>query len=361
MAIPQVNPLKFKGRGAVTNATSRFEIATREKADDGWELLDEQLSPLQTELIPDSARTIITYNQSPDIPFDRSINPYRGCEHGCIYCYARPSHAYLGLSPGLDFESKIFHKPDAATLLENELAKPGYKCKPIALGGNTDIYQPVERELKTTRQILEVLNRYNHPATLVTKSSLIERDISLLADMARRNLIHTAVTLTTFDKTLARTLEPRATAPHRRLETIHKLGQAGIPVSVMVSPIIPALNDNELEHILQQAAAAGAHTAAYILLRLPQELTALFEEWLQQHYPLKAGHVMSLIRQSRGGKTNDSRFDSRMRGSGLYADMLAQRFRLAVSRLPFQPPTPLDTSRFTPPYSKRSPQLRLFD
>jgi DNA repair photolyase len=340
---------------------SRYAATSREQVDDGWGALDAELPPLRTELIPDASRSIINYNNSPDIPFDRSINPYRGCEHGCIYCYARPSHAYLGLSPGLDFESKIFHKPDAAVLLEKELAKPGYRCAPIALGGNTDIYQPAERDLKITRHILEVLNRCNHPVTLVTKSALIERDMDLLGDMARRKLIHVAVTITTLNKDLARTLEPRATAPHRRLETVRRLSKANIPVTVMVAPIIQSLNDSEMENILQQAADVGAHDAHTILLRLPLELTALFEEWLQQHYPLKAGHVMSLIRQSRNGKTNDARFGSRMRGSGPFADMIAQRFRLARARLPFSPSPPLDTSQFTPPKIRATTQLDLFD
>ncbi len=361
MSHPAEKILEHKGRGASSNAASRYDAATREQADDGWGNLDEELPPLRTELIPDTSRSIINYIKSPDIPFDRSINPYRGCEHGCIYCYARPSHAWLGLSPGLDFESKIFYKPDAATLLEKELAKPGYQCAPIALGGNTDIYQPVERELKITRQILEVLSRYHHPVTLVTKAALIERDIDLLEDMARRNLIHTAVTITTLNRELARALEPRATAPQRRLETVHRLSEAGIPVTVMAAPIIPALNDSEMENILQQAADAGAQNAHYILLRLPLELTALFEAWLNQHYPLKAGHVMSLIRQSRDGKTNDARFGSRMRGTGLFADMIAQRFKLAKARLPFRASTALDSSQFTPPKIKLSPQFELFD
>lgn len=354
-------PLSYKGRGSSSNPVSRYASATSQQFDDGWGALDEELPPLRTELSVDTSRSIINYINSPDIPFDRSINPYRGCEHGCIYCYARPSHAWLGLSPGLDFESRIFYKPDAAALLEKELAKPGYQCAPIALGGNTDIYQPVERDLKITRQILEVLSRHHHPVTLITKSAMIERDIDLLSDMARRNLIHTAVTITTLDKNLARTLEPRAAAPHRRLETVRRLSEAGIPVTVMVAPIIPALNDSEMETILQRVADAGAHDAHYILLRLPLELTALFEEWLQQHYPLKAAHVMSLIRQSRDGKTNDARFGSRMRGSGLFADMIAQRFKLAKARLPFRPSPTLDSGQFNPPRATSSPQFDLFD
>src|SRR5574343_402293 len=305
-------PLLFKGRGAADNTVSRFDHQTREACDDGWGSLDEPLTPLRTEVATDASRSAINYIDSPDLPFDRSINPYRGCEHGCIYCYARPSHAYLGLSPGLDFESRLLAKPDAAQLLRRELAKPGDRCAPIALGMNTDAYQPIEREYRITRSILEVLAETRHPFSLVTKSSRVERDLDLIAPMAAEALPLVFVTLTTLDRTLARRLEPRAAAPERRLETLRRLSEAGIPTGVMTAPVIPALNDHEMERILEAASAAGARHAGYVLLRLPHELVTLFEHWLQLHYPLKATHVMSLIRQSRGGKAYDADFKSRM-------------------------------------------------
>lgn len=359
---PHERPLIFKGRGASSNTVGRFERHGREACDDGWGSLDAELPPLRTEVAVDAARSILSHNDSPDIPYDRSINAYRGCEHGCIYCYARPSHAYLGLSPGLDFESRLFVKPQAAQLLRKELSRPGYRCAPIALGSNTDPYQPIEREYRVTRQILEVLLECRHPVTIVTKSALIERDLDLLLALAAQKLVHVALSITTLDHTLARKMEPRATAPQRRLETIAALAAAGIPTAVMTAPIIPALNDSAMESILEAARDAGACSAGYVLLRLPHELAELFEQWLRLHVPLKAEHVMSLIRQSRGGKPYDTAFGSRMTGQGPFADMIAQRFRLAVKRLGLEQWPPLDTSRFTPPAPRKdTPQLSLFD
>jgi DNA repair photolyase len=355
-------PVTFKGRGASSNSVSRFERHGREAWDDGWGSLDAELPPLRTEVAVDATRSILSYNDSPDIPYDRSINAYRGCEHGCIYCYARPSHAYLGLSPGLDFESRLFVKPQAAQLLRKELARPGYHCAPIALGSNTDPYQPIEREYRVTRQILEVLLECRHPVTIVTKSALIERDLDLLSELAAQRLVQVALSITTLDRTLARAMEPRATAPQRRLETIATLAAAGIPTAVMTAPIIPALNDSAMESILEAARAAGARSAGYVLLRLPHELAKLFEQWLRLHLPLKAEHVMSLIRQSRGGKSYDPAFGSRMTGQGPFADMIAQRFRLAVKRLGLDRWTELDTRAFTPPRDAGVPrQGTLFD
>ena len=361
---PDIKPLNFKGRGAASNTVGRFERMGREQHDDGWGSLDEELPPLRTEVAIDASRSVIAYNTSPDLPFDRSINPYRGCEHGCIYCYARPSHAWLGLSPGLDFESRLLAKPDAPTLLRKELAKPGYRCKPIALGINTDAYQPIEREYRITRGILEVLAEFNHPVSLVTKSALVERDIDILAPMAAQGLALVFVTTTTLDRKLARTLEPRAAAPERRLETLRRLAQAGIPTGVMTAPVIPALNDSEVENILEAASQAGARHAGYVLLRLPHELSALFEDWLRLHYPLKANHVLSLIRQSRGGKDYDAAFHTRMKGQGIFAELIAKRFRLASRRLGLNVARDnLDTSKFQQPSSKATgeeKQLGLF-
>ncbi|HWU35910.1 MAG TPA: PA0069 family radical SAM protein [Methylovorus sp.] len=363
-------PLIFKGRGSASNQSGRFEQLQREAFDDGWAQQEADTAPrLITEIIHDSSRSILFYNESPDIPFDRSINPYRGCEHGCIYCYARPSHTYLGLSAGLDFESRILVKPDAAALLRQALAKPGYACQPIAMGTNTDPYQPLERDQRITRQIIEVLAEHRHPLTIVTKSAMVERDIDLLAPMAADNLARVFISITTLDRHLSRIMEPRAAAPQRRLRTLQRLAQAGIPCGVMTAPMIPALNDAEMEQILEEAHAAGARYAGYVLLRLPLEVAPLFEEWLQQHFPLKAAHVMSIIRQSRGGKAYDAQFHQRMRGQGIFADLLAQRFRLAASRLGFmQERSPLNTRLFRPPVatparsaSKPTPQRDLFE
>ena len=322
----------FKGRGAVSNASGRFEAQRREDIDDGWNSPVDESRP-KTRVQADASRSLLVYNESPDIPFDRSINPYRGCEHGCIYCFARPTHAFLGLSPGLDFETRLFSKSNAAELLQDELSKPGYQCQPIALGVNTDAYQPVERRLEITRQLLQVLQQFHHPVTIITKSALVERDIDLLREMAQDRLVSVNLSITTLDPTLARKLEPRATAPQRRLQTIRRLADAGIPVSVMVAPIIPVLTDPELDSILAESRAAGARSAGYILLRLPLEVSELFQQWLHEHYPLKAEHVMTRIRDTRGGKDYDSRFGRRMRGSGAFAEMIAQRFALASRKL----------------------------
>lgn len=326
-------PLIYKGRAASSNTVSRFDPYTRESLDDGWGNLDEEAPPLRTEVMLDAARSVINYIQSPDLPFDRTLNPYRGCEHGCIYCYARPTHAYLGMSPGLDFESRLLMKADAVALLKKELAHPKYQCKPIALGMNTDGYQPIEREYQLMRQIIQVLSEANHPFSLVTKSSLVERDIDLIAPMAAKRLASIYVSITTLDRQVARRLEPRAAAPERRFETLRKLSEAGIPTGVMVAPVIPALTDCDMEQILEKAHEAGARKAGYVFLRLPHELSDLFEQWLQQYFPLKASHVMSIVKQSRGGKAYQSGFGQRMRGEGIFADLLAHRFKLSCHKL----------------------------
>ena len=351
-----------KGRGAVGNATGRFESEVRLAFDDGWGSLDEEPLPLDTTYTRDSSRSIIAHNESPDIPFDRSINPYRGCEHGCIYCYARPTHAYLGLSPGLDFESRIFVKEDAAALLRAELSKPGYRCETIALGANTDPYQPIERKLEITRRILEVLREFRHPVGIVTKSALVARDIDILAEMARDRLAMVSVSLTTLDRALARKMEPRAATPERRLETIATLSSAGIPVTVMTAPMIPALNDMELERLLEAAAERGAKGAGYTLLRVPLEIKDLVEDWLATHAPNKAKHVMSLLRDTHGGKPYISQWGTRMRGMGPYAEMLRVRFERACHRLKLNERRAvwgLDTSLFRPP-PRPGDQLSLF-
>ena len=351
-------PLSRKGRGAATNPTGRFEAYRVEAVDDGWDSDDVPPSP-RTTLTPDAARCIIARNDSPDVPFDRSINPYRGCEHGCIYCFARPSHAFLGLSPGLDFETRLFFKEDAGALLEKELSAPGYVCDVLALGANTDPYQPVERKLGITRQVLEVLAACDHPVGIVTKSGLVTRDIDILAPMAERNLVQVCVSVTTLDRSLARDMEPRAPSPSRRLETIRRLAEAGIPTGAMVAPVIPALNDHEIEAILEAAREAGAGSAGYVLLRLPLELKDLFREWLELHAPLRAKHVLAAVRETRGGRMYESAFGDRMRGSGPYAELIRQRFRMACRRFGFDLPRfSLDTARFRPP---RGDQPDLFD
>ncbi|WP_228518653.1 PA0069 family radical SAM protein [Methylophilus sp. 13] len=326
-------PLIYKGRAASSNQDSRFDPHRREIIDDGWGSLDEEAPALRTEVMLDAAKSIINYIQSPDLPFDRTLNHYRGCEHGCIYCYARPTHAYLGLSPGLDFESRLLMKAEAAELLKKELAHPKYRCAPIAIGMNTDSYQPIEREYQLTRQVIQVLSDTNHPFSLVTKSSLVERDIDLIAPMAAKGLASIYLSITTLDRQIARRLEPRAAAPERRFETLRKLSAAGIPTGVMVAPVIPALTDCDMEHILEKAHEAGARKAGYVFLRLPHELSDLFQEWLQQYFPLKAQHVMSIVRQSRGGKDYQSGFGQRMRGEGIFADLLAHRFKLSCQKL----------------------------
>ena len=350
-----------KGRGAASNESGRFEAEQRAAFDDGWGSADAAPLPLDTTLTPDATRTIIARNDSPDIGFDRSINPYRGCEHGCIYCYARPSHAYLGLSPGLDFESRIFHKPRAPALLAAELRKKGYACRALALGSNTDPYQPVERRLGITRAILEVLRDFHHPVTIVTKSALVRRDLDILGEMARDNLATVTLSVTTLDRSLARVMEPRAATPERRLETIAALAAAGVPTGVLSAPMIPALNDSEMEHILERAREAGATRAGYTLLRLPLELKALFREWLETHFPDKAAHVLSLVAQAHGGRLYDSAWSTRMTGSGPYAEMLRVRFDRACRKLGFRERStkPLDTTRFRPP-PQPGDQLTLF-
>jgi DNA repair photolyase len=329
--------------------------------DDGWQGLDWEPTPITTSVTPEQIRKVITRNDSPDVPFDISINPYRGCEHGCIYCFARPTHAYLGLSPGLDFESRIFSKPDAAEKLKKELAKPGYRCQVIALGSNTDPYQPVERDLEITRQILQVMTEFKHPVGIVTKSNLILRDLDLLVPLAEQHLVNVLVSITTLDRELARRMEPRAPTPERRIQTIRALDEAGIPVGVLASPMIPGLNDSEVESILKESAEAGARSAGYILIRLPLELKDLFTEWLETHYPTKASHVLNLIRETRGGALYESQFGKRMRGTGQYADLLEQRFDVARRRFNLDPgPAPLDTTQFRPTATPEG-QLPLFE
>jgi DNA repair photolyase len=346
-----------KGRGAVSNRTGRYEAHERVAVADGWEHAptpgedEDDVAPSpRTTVSLDTTRTIIARNDSPDIPFDRSINPYRGCEHGCVYCFARPTHAFLGLSPGLDFETKLLMKPDAARLLERELRNTRYRCDVMAMGTNTDPYQPIEREHKITRQVLEVLDAFNHPVGIVTKSALVMRDIDILSRMARRGLASVGVSVTTLDRDLARAMEPRASTPPRRLAAIAALAAAGIPTSVMVAPIIPALNDSEIERILAAASAAGARSAGYVLLRLPLEIKDLFEEWLGAHAPMKAKRVLDLVRETRGGQLYEAEFGKRMTGSGPFAQLVRQRFKLAIKRLGLnQRSMNLDVTKFRPP------------
>ena len=321
-----------RGRGAQSNASGRYEPLARIAFDDGWRSLDE-LPPFKTTVQTDAARKIITRNDSPDIGFDRSINPYRGCEHGCVYCFARPTHAHLGLSPGLDFESRLFVKPEAAELLEKELSAPGYEPRVIAIGTNTDPYQPIERRYKVMRRILEVLDRAGHPVGIVTKSALVLRDLDILARMAERRLAKVALSVTTLDGELARKMEPRAATPMRRLETLRRLAQVGVPTTAMVAPVIPALNDSEIERILDAVAAAGVKEVGYVLLRLPLEVRDLFREWLIENYPDRYRHVFKLIRDTRGGKDYDSAWGKRMKGSGPYAWMIGRRFEVACEKL----------------------------
>ncbi|HEY0802183.1 MAG TPA: PA0069 family radical SAM protein [Steroidobacteraceae bacterium] len=350
----------FKGRGVSSNVPGRFDSLTLEQTDDGW-YQDEIVENLTETVLPDRARSVITSNDSPDVGFEVSINPYRGCSHGCVYCFARPSHAYLGLSPGLDFETKLFYKADAVSILEAELAKPRYVCKTIALGINTDGYQPLEKRLEVTRGILSVLARCRHPVTIVTKSALIIRDLDLLADLAKDRLVSVMLSITSLSSDIKRTLEPRTASPQARLRVIQQLTEAGIPAGVLVAPVIPAITDHEIEDILIAAKAAGATRAGYVLLRLPHELKVLFREWLAVHYPDRAKHVMSLINQARGGKDYDSQFGTRMRGTGPYAELLRTRFDLAKRKLGFAGADEryeLDTTLFRPPKSS-TPQLSL--
>lgn len=345
------------GRGAASNPVGRFEKTATQAVDDGWGGLEEPLPKLATEVRPEPARSIITRNRSPDIPFEQSINPYRGCEHGCVYCYARPSHAYVNLSPGIDFETKLFFKADAARLLTSELRKPGYRCSPITLGANTDPYQPIERQYRVTREVLEVLAACRHPVTIITKGALIERDLDLLSSLAADNLVRVAISLPTLDVALKRRLEPRAASPAVRLGIMQRLAGVGVPVGVMVAPVIPVLTEHELESVLERSAAAGATFANYVLLRLPYELKDLFREWLVIHEPLKADHVMAQLAAMRGGRDNDPRFGRRMAGEGLYADLLRQRFALAARRfgLVGRAGKPLTTALFRPPQSPEQP------
>lgn len=333
---PIAPPTPLKGRGAVTNLQGRYEVDQREAVDDGWvQHEDEEGGPpaLRTQVFDERAKTILTRNASPDIPFSVSLNPYRGCEHGCIYCFARPTHSYLGLSPGLDFESRIYAKVNAPELLERELSKKSYVPEPIALGVNTDAWQPVERDLRLTRRVVEVLSAHGHPFAAITKSSLIERDLDLLAPMAAREQFMAAITITTLDAEIARTLEPRAATPSRRLRTIRTLSEAGIPVGVSIAPVIPFVTEPDMERVLEACAEAGATHASYIVLRLPWEVAPLFKDWLAAHFPDRADRVMSRVRDMRGGKDYDSNYANRMKGEGLWADLLKQRFRQAVRRL----------------------------
>jgi len=341
------------GRGAASNPPGRFETTRAVLEDDGWGSLDEELRPFATTVTADPSRSIISRNKSPDISFAQSINPYKGCEHGCIYCYARPSHAYMNLSPGLDFETKLFYKPDAARLLEAELAAPNYRCSPITIGANTDPYQPIEREYKVTRSVIEVLAKYRHPLSIITKGAMIERDVDLLAPMAKDNLVHAFMSVTTLSNDIKRTLEPRTASPAARLRAIRTLSAAGIPVGVMVAPVVPVLTDSELEKILEAAAEAGATAAGYVVLRLPYELNDLFREWLETHEPLKAKHVLTRLNAMHGGKDYDSSWGRRQTGQGEYAMLLRQRFTAACARYGLKTDERFvhNTSLFQPPRS----------
>jgi DNA repair photolyase len=354
-----IDPNRRRGRGAETNRSGRFERLERAFVDDGWDTQD-LLPPFKTDVLEETPRKIITRNESPDIAFDRSINPYRGCEHGCTYCFARPTHAYMGLSPGLDFETKLFAKPNAARLLEKELAKPGYEPKTMAIGTNTDPYQPIERRYRIMREILEVLDAANHPVGIVTKSALIVRDLDILSRMAARGLVKVALSVTTLDRKLSRAMEPRAATPQRRLDTLKQLCEAGVPTAVMVAPIIPALNESEIERILDAAAASGVSEAGYIILRLPLEVRDIFKEFLEREYPDTAKHVMSLIRSMRGGKDYDAEWGKRMKGDGPHAWQIGRRFELATKRLGLNKERlSLRTDLFAAPVA-RGAQMSLF-
>ena len=357
-----------KGRGAAINPEGRFEHVEREAYDDGWTQGDTDAPALKTQVTEEKAASIITRNQSPDIPFTQSVNPYQGCEHGCSYCYARPSHAYRNLSPGVDFETRIFAKVNAAKLLRRELSKPGYRCEVIALGANTDPYQPVERRLGITRSVLQVCSEFNQPVGIVTKNAMVERDLDLLVPMAQRRLVNVYLSVNNLNHEIARRLEPRCSAPARRLQAIRALAQAGVPVGVVVAPVIPFLNDDQIEAVLEAAFEAGARQAGYVVLRLPHEVKTLFRDWLERHYPLKAAHVMSRVHAMRGGRDNDPNFGSRMRGEGEFAQLLARRFEIAKRRVGFdardrmQRNASLDTTLFRVPDVPAAPdaQLSLF-
>jgi DNA repair photolyase len=354
-------PVRIKGRGAASNPEGRFETVAREAVDDGWEREPEPAPHPATQVTEERARGIISRNDSPDIPFEQSINPYRGCEHGCVYCYARPSHAYLNLSPGLDFETKLFAKTNAAELLHSEWAKPGYRVSPINLGANTDPYQPIERRYRITRQILQAMLEQRHPVSIVTKNALVERDLDLLAPLAQQNLVYVFVSVTSLDNKLSSKLEPRASAPHRRIAALKALSAAGVPCGVLVAPIIPMLTDRWMEQILERAREAGAQMAGYTILRLPWELKQLVREWLELHFPERAEHVLSLVRQMRGGRDNDPRFGKRMRGEGEFAELIRQRFAVATRRLDLARGRnlSLDCTRFVAP-RESTPQGELF-
>ncbi len=359
-----VHPHARRGRGAVSNASGRFEALVRVDRDNDFDFDDgwggaEEAPPTRTAVVRDTSRTVIARNASPDIPFDRSLNPYRGCEHGCFYCFARPTHAYLGLSPGLDFETRLFAKPEAPRLLAAELAKPSYRCAVLAMGTNTDPYQPIEERYGITQDVLKVLSAYNHPVGIVTKSARVARDVNILADLAGRGLVHVMISVTSLDHRLARKMEPRASTPRRRLEAIELLSRAGVPVGVMVAPVIPGLTDHELEPILQASADAGAKSAGYILLRMPHEISNLAREWLTENVPDRASRVMRNIRETRGGRDYQAEFGTRMSGTGPYADIIAQRFRAASRRLGIDRKlAPLRTDLFIKPQAPSS-QLSL--
>lgn len=338
----------LKGRGASLSPNNRYATTSREAFDDGWQDEQPSRSPATT-LTRDSSKTVLTYNKSPDVPFDRSINPYRGCEHGCVYCFARPTHAWLDLSPGMDFETRLFYKPDAPSQLRRELARKSYRCAPVALGINTDAYQPVEREKQLTRRILEVLLEARHPFSVVTKSALIERDMDLLQLAAKQNLVNVAISITTLDKSLARCMEPRAASPARRMEVIKNLSSAGIPVALLVAPVIPVMTDKELETIMKKARESGAMSAGYVLLRLPHELKDMFRSWLNHHEPLKAARIMNRIRDCHKGNDYQAEFGTRMRGEGVFARLLQNRFQLSASKLGYGKMPKLDCEHFIPP------------
>ena len=352
----------IKGRGAASHVTGRYAVTRAVGADDGWGSVYEDIAETprpRTEVTEERARSVVTRNDSPDVGFSQSVNPYRGCEHGCVYCFARPSHAYLDLSPGLDFETRLYAKTNAAERLRHELARPGYVAAPIALGINTDAYQPIERRYRITREVLEVLAECRHPVSFVTKSAMIERDLDLLAAMARDRLVTVYFSVTTLDNRLASRMEPRASAPRAKLRAMRALSDVGVPVGVMVAPVVPMITDHEIEHILEAAHDHGARAAGYVLLRLPHELKQVWREWLELHYPERAAHVMSLIQQMRGGKDYDSGFGTRMRGEGPFAQLIGQRFAKAHRRLGYGRLPPLDGTRFVAP-RKPSPQGELF-
>ncbi|MHA6344125.1 PA0069 family radical SAM protein [Roseivivax sp. CAU 1761] len=354
-----VDPEQSRARGAASRDAGRFERYSRADFADGWDIA-EAVPPLRTEIAEERPRSVLTYVRSPDIPFDRSINPYRGCEHGCIYCFARPSHAYLGLSPGLDFETRLVARPEAPAVLARELRRRGYIVAPVAIGTNTDPYQPIERDRKVMRGLLEVLRDFRHPVAIVTKGTLVERDIDILAPMAASGLARVGLSVTTLDPVLARRMEPRAPSPARRLATIRRLSDAGIPVRLMVSPVVPALTDPELERVMEAGAEAGADAASWIMLRLPREVSDLWQDWLERHYPDRAARVMARLREMHGGKTYDSRWHRRMRGEGPYAELIDQRFRLAARRLGLDRATaPLRRDLFRVP-PQPGDQLSLF-